>query len=76
MTTLAFNNADIIDLLRQRGDAIKAEDWEQQRKLESDINELKNRDFKRLITPCSIFMTFENEEGVNRALSYNEKIKE
>ena len=22
--------------------------------------------------PCSVFMTFENEEGVNRALNYNE----
>ena len=28
-----------------------------------------------MITPCSVFMTFENEEGVNRALSYEEAIE-
>ena len=29
-TTLAFNNAEIINLLKQRGAAIKAENWELQ----------------------------------------------
>jgi len=29
-TTLAFNNAEIINLLRQRGMAIKQENWELQ----------------------------------------------
>jgi len=26
------------------------------------------------MTPVSVFMTFENEEGVNRALSYDDAI--
>ena len=30
--------------------------------------------FDDLCTPCSIFMTWESEEGVNRALSYNATI--
>ena len=29
----------------------------------------------QIITPCSVFMTFENEEGVNRALSYDDAVK-
>lgn len=28
-----------------------------------------------MINPCSVFMTFENEEGVNRALSYDDAIE-
>lgn len=27
-----------------------------------------------MTTPCSIFMTFENEEGVNRALNYHDAV--
>lgn len=35
---------------------------------------MKNEKFEELITPCSVFMTFENEEGVNRALEAPETI--
>ncbi len=28
-----------------------------------------------MTTPCSVFMTFENEEGVNRALQYDSAIE-
>ena len=28
------------------------------------------------MTPCSVFMTFENEEGVNRAINYNDTINQ
>jgi len=76
VTTLAFKNAEIINMLRERGAAIKAEKWDEQRKIEQKINDLKNEKFDELITPCSVFMTFEDEEGVNRALNYNESIKE
>lgn len=76
VTTLAFNNAEMIDLLKQRGTAIKAEKWDQQRKIEEEINQLKSDKFEELITPVSIFMTFECEEGVNRALSMDEQIKD
>lgn len=34
-TTLAFNNAEIIDLLKQRGAAIKTEQWDLQKQIES-----------------------------------------
>ena len=75
VTTLAFRNAEIINLLKERGAAIKNEKWDLQRELEGEINQLKNEKFKDLITPCSVFMTFETEEGVNRALNYDEAIE-
>ena len=34
VTTLAFKNSEIINLLRDRGYAIKCEDWEEQYKIE------------------------------------------
>ena len=73
--TMAFKNSEIINLLKQRGSAIKAENWEKQTELEGQINDLKNEKLKELTTPCSIFMTFENEEGVTRALKYDEAIQ-
>ena len=76
VTTLAFRNAEIINLLRERGTAIKREQWDKQRELEVKINELKNAEFDKLITPCSVFMTFDNEEGYNRALNMDKAIED
>ena len=75
VSTLAFDNADIIDLLRQRGEAIMNEKWDKQAKIEAKINELKGAEFDRLVTPCSVFLTFESEEGVNRALNMDKTIE-
>lgn len=44
------------------------------KEIDAKINKLKNDHLEDLTTPCSVFMTFENEEGVNRALNYNESI--
>ena len=73
-STMAFKNSEIIHLLRSRGTAIKAENWEEQKKVEGQINDLKNEKLDDLTTPCSLFMTFENEEGITRALKYDEVI--
>ena len=43
--------------------------------IDSKINQFKEDKFMQMITPCSIFMTFECEEGVNRALAYYEAIE-
>lgn len=75
VTTFAFRNAEIINLLKERGTAIRCEKWDQQRALEDEINRVKSEKFEELITPCSVFMTFETEEGVNRALNYDEAIE-
>jgi len=39
--------------------------------IDSRINDMKNNNLEKLTTPCSVFMTFECEEGVNRALNYD-----
>jgi len=75
VTTFAFRNADMIHLLTQRGDLIKAEKWDKMAEMDKKINDLKNNDLNKLTTPCSVFMTFEDEEGVNRALQYDDAIK-
>lgn len=76
MVTLAFKNAEMIHMLRERGAAIKAEKWALQAEIEEKINLLKNEKFLELTTPCSIFMTFENEEGYQRACKYEETVEE
>jgi len=42
------------------------------RKLEQEINELKEKDLEKLTRPCTAFVTLENEEGFNRAIKLNE----
>ena len=42
--------------------------------IDAQINKIKNDHLEDLTTPVAVFMTFENEEGVNRALNYNETI--
>lgn len=75
MTRLAFKNAELINLLRQRGAAIKDENWDGMRQIDAQINELKRNKFDEIVTPCSVFMTFQNEEGVNRAKKLDEAIE-
>ena len=75
VTTFAFKNHEIINLLKKRGEIIKAEDWDEMAVMDDKINKLKNDQLEELTTPCSAFMTFENEEGVNRALKYKETVE-
>ena len=42
--------------------------------IDDRINTIKNEHLEDLMTPCSVFMTFENEEGVNRAIEFNKTI--
>ena len=43
--------------------------------IDSEINAIKDRNLEAMTTPCSVFMTFENEEGVNRCLHSAEAIE-
>lgn len=76
ITTIAFNNAKLINLLRKRGVAIHNQKWEEQRKIENQMNDLKAEELESLITPCTVFMSLENEEGVMRAVKFNEYVDE
>ena len=77
--TCAFDNRKVINWLKQRGKAIKFENWD---KLD-EINETIRMNLKKdsvlldqLQRPCAIFVTFQSEEGYNRALKYNECVEE
>lgn len=72
ITTMAFNNKDLIHLLRKRGTAIHNENWDKQRKIENKINDLKNKHLEYFTKPCSVFMSFENEECKERASRFSD----
>ena len=72
---MAFRNAKFIELLRERGETIKKNTWKRQKQIEDKINKIKSKECEELMTPCSIFMTFETEEGINRALIFDDAIK-
>lgn len=59
----AYENAKVIKFLLQRGEAIKAQDWELVSKIDADINLYKKTHISKLMTPKSAFITFESEEG-------------
>ena len=56
-------------MLRKRGVCIKNNDWEGLKKMDVKIQDEKNKSFQDLMTPVSVFITFESEEGYNRALA-------
>ena len=76
MISFAFDNADVINLLRRRGAYIKDENYDSMRRMDDkiDYNLQKNR--KKLTRPVTAFVTLENEEGVNRAINFNEAVEE
>ena len=62
----------MLKLLTERGEAIRSDDYDKMRKVESEINDLKEKELEKLTRPCSAFVTLENEEGFNRAIKLNE----
>ena len=70
--TLAFHNEKVINWLRKRGTFIKMEKWDKVDTINDQISEaLKDGVLlDKLQTPCSVFATFESEEGYNRGLEF------
>lgn len=72
--TFAFDNPKVIAWLKERGDAIKTENWANLHKVNNKIRLALKNDrnlLDKLQTPCSVFATFQTEEGYQRALNYN-----
>ena len=66
IVTCAFDNSKIINWLRDRGDAIKDEDWDKLDRINDTIRKNLKRDSQlldKLQRPCSLFVTFESEEA-------------
>lgn len=76
MISFAFDNAELINLLRARGQFIKVENYDKMREINSKIDSLKSDKAKleKFYRPVTAFLTFENEEGLNRAKNYNDVV--
>lgn len=74
--TFAYENTKIIEWLKYRGKYIKTEKWDKVKQYEKKILDGIKNDKKlldQLQLPCSVFVSFETEEGNNRAIAYNDK---
>lgn len=76
LINFAFDNSQLINLLRERGNAIKFEKFDEMRRINKVIDDIKSTNLDKLIRPVSAFLTFENEEGLNRCLNYNETVQD
>lgn len=76
--TFAYHNAQIIDWLKQRGALIVAEKHEEVDKLNNKIADAIDDPDGKLLNelqhPCSVFASFECEEGQKRALKYTDAV--
>ena len=62
-----YNNAELIKMLKERGECIKGEEWKKVEKINEEIDHLKSEHLHKLTRPLSAFVTFESEEGFLRA---------
>jgi hypothetical protein len=69
MSSFAYENSQLIELLKQRGTFIKQEKWTEMRGIEDQIDKLKDENLHMFTRPCEMFMTFKTEEGKQRALA-------
>ena len=66
----AFNNPELIALLRKRGYAIANANHEKEQDMERQIDRLKSLNLDGFVVPVSAFITFENQEGFERAQQF------
>lgn len=77
MITFAYDNSELINLLKERGEAIKYEAFDTMRAINERIDNARADPVKleKFYRPVTAFLTFENEEGLNRMAAYNELIE-
>lgn len=61
----AFNNSELIKLLKTRGNHIMYTRYDKMREVEAEISRLKNERFKEWTRPVAAFVTFEEEDAYN-----------
>lgn len=79
--TFAFFNEKIINWLKQRGKHLQLEEYDKVHELNNEIAENLRAGsdptlLDHLQTPCAAFVTFEHEEGFNRAIILNEQVQQ
>jgi hypothetical protein len=58
-----YKNGNLIEALRERGTAIKNNDWPEYTRLNAQLDRVKEAHHTDLVTPVSAFVTFEQEEA-------------
>lgn len=71
----AFNNHTVINLLKDRGAAIIACEFDIVKKLEKEILDLVQNDHANLTRPVTAFITFNKDEGTNKILDASKLFK-
>lgn len=73
--SFAFNNHNLIEILKKRGTAITSLDFDQVRESDEKINEMikDDKQYENLTKPVCAFITFYTDEGKNAAISYSER---
>lgn len=74
--TFAYENKEVINWLKTRGTYVKGEKWEKVADINKKIFEgiQDEKLLNHMQRPCSIFATFETEEGYERATRYNDLV--
>lgn len=65
----SFKNGVLIKTLKNRGLCIQNNDWAGLKRVNLELDRVKNDNHKDLIVPTSAFITFESEEGLQRCLA-------
>lgn len=69
----AYNNNEVIEILKKRGTAITYCKWDLVKKCDSELTEMvKNpNNYDTLTRPVCAFITFSSDDGYNEALMYS-----
>lgn len=60
----AYDNADLINALKARGNHIMYQRFDKMREVEAQISTMKNEKYQQLTKPVDAFITFEEEDGL------------
>lgn len=69
----AYDNHELIALLRKRGAAITKLDFNKMEELDNELTIMVKENYIKLTRPVCAFITFESDDGYNEALSYSKK---
>lgn len=71
----AYNNHEVIAILKTRGTAIAACKWDKVKELDKALTEMvkDKNNYRKLSTPVCAIITFESDDGANEALLYSKQ---
>ena len=68
--TFAYDNPELLNLLATRGSAVTSGKFDKLPAINEKLQELKDTKKNKLIRPVAAFLTFNTQEGYERALKY------